>query len=495
MGDTAPSVADAKEQADSLQAPEAAKAVGAAFEAKAPAIGADTCTATSVAAAKEDEDSLETAEAAKAAGEAVEAAAAATLLSAASSDIVQGKWGAHFLCHVKVQPEATVSKPFPAAVFVKPGLSPDEVATGAVAVPGTMMPNMQDEPWSKLQGHIGCIWRFRNDWVGFLAVKKDFNQHGRGEGFIGPAGRCIQTAAPQLLVYEHLEQRTVILMMPIAHPKGWVPVAMRGSENYGFLEIDEDVEREDRTDEGNGLPGKAFDFASSQMSKRQPWTPPVLGTRIDACAAKGHDLCSWKTSSTRNAGCNSCGCALVRQACFQCNSCLTLICNICRFEAEEPLPTNLVADVDSHSRADLLVSAVAFTSDDVDILVDAAAAAAEVEMKEKLATSASLKRVPMPQVSNLTTSAQPSSTAMAHLTAGNYSICSDVKKRRLALLAAPPSALEKQPALRTIANPVLQPASTVGQPVAFPLTHLPARTSSSSSVQCLICDCAAACVG
>ena len=93
MGDTAASVADAKEQADSLQAPEAAKAVGAAFEAKAPAIGADTRTATSVAAAKEDEDSLETAEAAKAAGGAVEAAAAATLLSAASSDIVQGKWG------------------------------------------------------------------------------------------------------------------------------------------------------------------------------------------------------------------------------------------------------------------------------------------------------------------------------------------------------------------------------------------------------------------
>ena len=116
--------------------------------------------------------------------------------------------------------------------------------------------------WSKLRGGPGQRWRVRSDCMMAILFIND-RPHKRAVKLdhLTRGDCCIQVEQARMFVHQHCEGKTAILKMRI-EPAGWIAVAMRGAENYGFLEMDGDVEREDRTDEGHGLqwPGQSLAF-------------------------------------------------------------------------------------------------------------------------------------------------------------------------------------------------------------------------------------------
>ena len=122
--------------------------------------------------------------------------------------------------------------------------------------------------WSRLLGCKGQRWRVRSDcYMDFMYVMSgpetgDHMLHEMRRG-----DQCTQADKSQMFLHHHTDGNTVILKMAIL-PKGWIAVAMRGAENFGFLEKDDEVEREDRTDEGQGhsWPGLTLPFGGSARS-------------------------------------------------------------------------------------------------------------------------------------------------------------------------------------------------------------------------------------
>jgi hypothetical protein len=130
--------------------------------------------------------------------------------------------------------------------------------------------------WSMLQGSKGQQWRVRSD-CSMVMFIKDAPFDGKNiVGHLPPGSRCTQAALPDVFRQKHSAGTTEMLVMAIEQPKaGWVTVAMRGAENFGFLEIDDDVDREDRTKEGNGLqwPGKALQCVGRMVSQDSSDSP------------------------------------------------------------------------------------------------------------------------------------------------------------------------------------------------------------------------------
>jgi hypothetical protein len=98
---------------------------------------------------------------------------------------------------------------------------------------------------------------------------------------------CIQAEQSKMFLHYHAEGKTSILKMAIV-PKGWITVAMRGAENFGFLEKDDDVAREDRTDEGQGLQWPA---QTLHLIGRLEGAAPLVPSSASACAAGAQSIC------------------------------------------------------------------------------------------------------------------------------------------------------------------------------------------------------------
>ena len=260
------------------------------------------------------------------AGEQAEAAAAATLVSASCGDNAQlSEWGAHFLFYPL------------AATGPSPLIPPAAV----------QMMSRSEEPktwWSKLEGSLGQRWRVRRDCRHFMNVTEGPMLDAPILHRLSKGDRCIQAAPMNVLVVHSWPGDTEVLKMAIK-PKGWITVAMRGQENHGFLEMDSELEREDRTKEQHGLkkPGKALSFEGPiDEAQLYPWTwhAAALGERLNGCSARGHALLELVISSCWEKDCMCCGGRLRAHNTYQCCRCNMMCCMSCKLEAESRLPRN-----------------------------------------------------------------------------------------------------------------------------------------------------------
>lgn len=179
----------------------------------------------------------------------------AEIVAAISQDLLQGKFpgaetGDAGAVHIAAADSAE------AALSLKQGGTQDYRAAMQAAMPKS--PPGSTPWWSKLLGCPGRQWRVRSDCMMAIMFINDGPMPSHLLiGHLTRGDRCVQVERAQMFLHPHSEGKTAILKMRV-EPSGWIAVAMRGAENYGFLEMDDDVEREDRTDEGHGLqwPGR-----------------------------------------------------------------------------------------------------------------------------------------------------------------------------------------------------------------------------------------------
>ena len=263
----------------------------------------------------------EIAEAAAIAGRQAEEAAAATLVSDCNREVAGGGCGSHFLL-------------FPAA---------DSGASASI-------PLVQEPEtwWSRLEGIPGQRWRVRSDCMYGVNVRQGPMLDTPVLHHLRKGALCVQAAPLNVLTVDTYEGQTEVLRMAV-EPAGWITVAMRGAETRGFLEIDIEIEREDRSNEGHWLkkPGRflALEFPSDAQSCTSPWPVPAQGNPSHICnSARGHwlfpvDVVKLWQEEVVDALCMCCGSRLQPHMGQRCWKCSMHCCFSCQAKAEGPLPS------------------------------------------------------------------------------------------------------------------------------------------------------------
>lgn len=195
-------------------------------------------------------------DAAAVAGSAFGTAEVAEVVAAISRDIAQGKFPGAEAGAAAVNVAA--AGPAEPAQSLEGGT---EVSRSRIQA--AMPKQHPEEPkpwWSGLLGCKGQRWRVRSDcMMALMFVRSGVSKNDRLLFTLKRGDQCIQIERTQMYLCKHNKGKTASLKMRI-EPEGWITLAMRGAENYGFLEKDDELEREDRTDEGHGLqwPGKTL---------------------------------------------------------------------------------------------------------------------------------------------------------------------------------------------------------------------------------------------